>query len=293
MKTAVITTGGLGTRLLTCTKGNPKTMLPIYDIGKDDFLEPILKPLIEFIFENLYDYGFRRFCFIVGQKTKSSILNHMLPDTEYIKLLKKRNTSSDKRFIKTLTRIYTKIINSEIKWISQPTPMGFGDALLKSSRFVDDNNFLLHTGDAYFPNYHFLYDFIKTHENNSDSSCTLLLQRKKSVKGLGIAQIKTKNHENIVFNVEEKPKKPLSNLAILPLYIFTSDVFKALKKTPIDYNGELQVTDAIKTLIKWDKKIIAYNYGKNPWFDIGTPENYFKSLKFSYNKATKISRKFK
>ena len=82
MKTAVITTGGLGTRLLTVTKASPKTLLPLYDRSFDRNVEPLLRPLIEIIFENLYDNGFRRFCFIVGTKNKKSILNHMVPDQE-------------------------------------------------------------------------------------------------------------------------------------------------------------------------------------------------------------------
>ena len=68
MKTAVITTAGLGTRLLTTTKASPKTLLPLYDRSFDRNAEPLLRPLIEIIFENLYNNGFRRFCFIVGTK---------------------------------------------------------------------------------------------------------------------------------------------------------------------------------------------------------------------------------
>ena len=108
MKTAVITTAGLGTRLLTATKASPKTLLPLYDRSFDRNTEPLLRPLIEIIFENLYDNGFRRFCSIVGTKNKKSILNHMLPDQEYIKLLKKRNNQFDKRFAKALQKFYKK-----------------------------------------------------------------------------------------------------------------------------------------------------------------------------------------
>ena len=90
MKTAVITTGGLGTRLLTTTKESPKTMLPLYDKSYDGG-DPMLRPLIELIFNNLYNCGFRKFCIIVGSKTKSSILHHMSIDELFIDLLKKRN----------------------------------------------------------------------------------------------------------------------------------------------------------------------------------------------------------
>jgi UTP--glucose-1-phosphate uridylyltransferase len=278
--------GGLGTRLLTYTKNNPKTMLPLYEKGKDKHGDLVLRPLIEIIFENLYDRGFRRFCFIVGSKTKHSIIEHMEPDEDYISLLKKRNKSEDKRFIQTLSRISKKINKSEIKWISQDTPMGFGDALSSSRKFVGKETFLLHAGDAYIPNYEFLSDFIKI-EKIQKCSGVLLLQRKKDLRGYGIAQLKKKNNEKLVINVQEKPKKPLSSLVILPIYIFKPSIFDALEKTAKGYNCELQVTDAIQKLIDWDKKIVGYDYSNKPWYDIGTPANYFKSLVHSFKIATK------
>jgi UTP--glucose-1-phosphate uridylyltransferase len=286
MKTAVITTGGLGTRLLTCTKSNPKSMLPLYERSDDKNTDPLLRPLVEIIFENLYDQGFRKFCFIVNTKTKFAILHHLIPDYAYINLLKKRNTSDDRRFIQTLRRLYKKINNCKIEWVPQATPMGFGHALLSARKFVGNDTFLLHTGDAYFQNYEFLSKLVKTHKKTKNVVGTLLLQHKKQLKGYGVAQIKRQNNEYVVFHVEEKPKKPLSNLAILPVYIFEPIIFEALKQTPTGHNCELQVTDAIKTLIDWDKKIMGFKFGNRPWFDIGTPINYFMALKHSYKKST-------
>ena len=284
MKTVVITTGGLGTRMLTFTKGNPKTMLPIYTKSNNISTKSFFKPLIEVIFENLYDCGFRRFCFIVGGKTKKSIINHMLPDTKFINLLKSRNFPEDKIFINTLSKLYTKINNSEIKWIVQPTPAGFGDALLKSKKFVGDHDFLLHAGDSYFPDYQFLKNFIKYHKNSKNVSTSMLLKKMEKLKGYGIAQVKKQNNENVVIGVEEKPKKPKSNLAILPVYIFNFNIFKALKNTSKGYKSELQVTDAIMTLINENKKVIGFNYGDEKWFDIGSPDSYFNALTFSYKR---------
>ncbi len=264
MKTAVITTAGLGTRLLTATKASPKTLLPLYYRSFDRNKEPLLRPLIEIIFENLYDNGFRKFCFIVGTKNKKSILNHMVPDQEYIKLLK-----------------------CEIKWISQNSPMGFGHALLASKKFVGTKPFLLHTGDAYFPDYSFLNDFIKSSQYDKKVTTTLLLQYKKSLKGFGIAQTKKMVPLDVVFHVAEKPKKPQSNLAILPIYILKPDIFEALEKTGLGYNNELQVTDAISTLMAWNRKVTAYNFRNNKWFDIGTTRQYFHALNHSFKIATK------
>ena len=287
MKTAVITTAGLGTRLLTATKASPKTLLPLYDRTFDRNTEPLLRPLVEIIFENLYDNGFRRFCFIVGTKNKISILNHMLPDQEYIKLLKKRNNQFDKRFAKALQKFYKKFEKCEIKWISQNSPMGFGHALLASKKFVGDKPFLLHAGDAYFPDYSFLNNFIKSSQQDKKITGTLLFQRKKYLLGFGIAQTKKSTPLDVVFHVAEKPRKPKSNLAILPIYILKPDIFEALKKTSLGYNNELQVTDAISTLMDWNHKVTAYNFRNNKWFDIGTARAYFHALNYSFKIATK------
>jgi len=287
MKTAVITTGGLGTRLLTCTKSNPKAMMPLYCKSLDQNPEPMLRPLVETVFENLYDFGFRRFCFIVGEKTKNSIINHLTPDPKFIELLKKRNTDVDKRFIKILNRIYKKFNNSEISWVKQATPMGFGDALLSAKKFVGNDSFLLHAGDAFIPEYRFLKDFISICNSSKEISSTILVQRRKIIKGYGLANIKKINNENLVLHVEEKPKKPQSNWAILPIYYFQPIIFDALKKTSKGHNNELQVTDAIETLIKSNNKVIAYNYGQKKWFDIGIPPNYFNALSLSYKKSRK------
>ena len=287
MKTAVITTAGLGTRLLTATKASPKTLLPLYYRSFDRNKEPLLRPLIEIIFENLYDNGFRKFCFIVGTKNKKSILNHMVPDQEYIKLLKKRNNQFDKRFVNALQKLYRKFEKCEIKWISQNSPMGFGHALLASKKFVGTKPFLLHTGDAYFPDYSFLNDFIKSSQYDKKVTTTLLLQYKKSLKGFGIAQTKKMVPLDVVFHVAEKPKKPQSNLAILPIYILKPDIFEALEKTGLGHNNELQVTDAISTLMAWNHKVTAYNFRNNKWFDIGTTRQYFHALNYSFKISTK------
>ena len=280
MKTAVITTGGLGTRIATITKSCPKTMLPVYAKSEYDN-DYLLKPIIEIIFENLYDYGFRRFCIIVSSNYKSVIKNHLTHDLSFIKLLSKRNHYHDKRFGKTLSRLSKKIEKCEVHWINQNTPMGFGHALLSAKKFVRNDDFLLHAGDAYFPDYTFLPKLTDLFQKNPDVACGLLLESKKLLEGYGIAEVSKKNSENIVIGVEEKPKKPKSNLVILPMYIFKSNIFDALQETSNGYNKELQVTDAIGVLINKNEKVVALKM-KQKWFDIGTPQRYFNALNYSY-----------
>ena len=65
MRKAVIPAAGLGTRLLSVTKEQPKEMLPVFAKGKNGDL--CLKPIVQLVFEQLYQVGFREFCFIVGR----------------------------------------------------------------------------------------------------------------------------------------------------------------------------------------------------------------------------------
>ena len=264
-------------------------MLPLFEKNHTTIKRPILRPLIEIIFENLYDSGFRKFCFVIG-KTKNSIANHLLPDPYFTRLLKKRDLEFDNEFIMTINRVSKKIKNSTIKWVTQETPMGFGDALLSAKKFVGTDTFLLHAGDAYFPSYKFLPAAIKKFKTSPNVSGMLFLQRKTELRGYGIAQIKKQGKENIVFNVEEKPKKPLSNLVILPLYLFKSNIFDALKRTLKGYNGELQLTDAIRTVINDKEKILYSKYTEKYWADIGIPQHYHEALNISYRNATRTIR---
>ena len=70
-------------------------------------------------------------------------------------------------------------------------------------------------------------------------------------------------------------------MVILPVYAFKPTIFDALKKTNQGYNKELQVTDAIKTMINCNKKIVAMKM-KGKWFDIGTPQWYLEALNYSF-----------
>ena len=95
------------------------------------------------------------------------------------------------------------------------------------------------------------------------------------------------NQEKRVIDVKEKPEKPISNLVILPVYLFNKRIFSALKKTQKGHNNELQLTDGIKTMMEQGEIINSHNFRKKIWFDIGTSKNYFKAINYSFEKAIK------
>jgi len=140
----VIPAAGMGTRLLSVTKEQPKEMLPVFAKAMNGDL--CLKPIVQLIFEQLYSVGFRDFCFIVGRE-KRAIEDHFTPDLSFISKLDSKGLDSTTG---ELQAFYKMIDDSTLVWINQPAPRGFGDAVLKAKGFAGNDRFLVHAGDSYF-----------------------------------------------------------------------------------------------------------------------------------------------
>ncbi|TLX67046.1 MAG: hypothetical protein E6L02_03935, partial [Thaumarchaeota archaeon] len=104
----VLTVAGLGTRLLPLTKETPKEMLPIYSRSKKGKL--VLKPVLQVIYESLYEYKIKEFCFVIG-RTKRAVKDHFKPDNELLSLLKKQKKSE---LADTLKDFFIKVKRSRI-----------------------------------------------------------------------------------------------------------------------------------------------------------------------------------
>jgi len=87
----------------------------------------------------------------------------------------------------------------------------------------------------------------------------------------------------IVEKVEEKPEKPWSNIAILPVYIFEPVIFDCLSSITPGKGGELQLTDGIECLCEGVRKVMAVKLPNHiPRLDIGTPQTFWEALEISY-----------
>ena len=122
---AVLTVAGLGTRLLPLTKELPKEMLPIFVKTQDGQL--IMKPILQVIFESLYGYNIRDFCFIVG-KTKRSVQEHFTQDFDLIQHLR---TTKKIRLAKILNEMgcNDQYINMVCQWNDQKLSKTFSHLL--------------------------------------------------------------------------------------------------------------------------------------------------------------------
>jgi len=278
----VITAAGLGTRLLPTTKEMPKEMLPIYVRAGNG--QVTLKPLLQALFEQLYNFGFRQFCFVVG-RGKRAIEDHFTPDWDFVEKMDKMGKYSS---VSELVAFYKMLEESVIVWVSQPSPRGFGDAVRTARHFVGDDDFLLCAGDTIIlgSNTNFLQRLLDAGPRN-ELDASLLVQKVENPQQYGVVVSKPLSHNlHQVSKVVEKPKTPPSNLAIMPFYVFTPHIMKMLDMISEGVGGEIQLTDAIQKLIDMGGKVLAVELLDNELrLDIGTPETYMEALSLSYKYA--------
>lgn len=284
IKKVVVPAAGMGTRLFPATKELPKEMLPIFSRLAN--VEVSVKPLLQMAFEQLCDGGFSEFCFVVG-KGKRSIEDHFTPDPNSVLMLRRRGM---KQYASDLSSFYAKLRSATIFWVNQPEPKGFGDAVLLSRPFVQDEPFLVYAGDTYIISNKtdYLSLMVKVHERFK-ADATFLVQEAKHPRKYGI--IEGDEIEPSVYRVRhavEKPEKPRTNLAIVAVYAFQPKIFKALKKTTPGKEGEIQLTDAIQRLIDSGSKVYAITLDQGAKImDIGSPETYWEALSLSYESFCK------
>lgn len=290
--TAIVPVAGLGTRMLPATKEQPKEMLPVP--VRDPKYGLVFKPLLQLVFELLYDIGIRNFIFVVG-RGKRSIEDYFTPDWGFAHYLEARGK---KREAKILSNFYRKVENSIITWVNQPEPRGFGDAVYRGSLLVGDKPFIVHAGDIVLFNTksmtsYSLKKLIRTYVERRPKA--LILVRKVSYpQHYGVVIPKEKDTSPdvvyIVKKVIEKPKEPISNLAIMAVYIFDQKIRDALGTLELRELGEVELTEAIQRLIDWSFRVEALEADDNDYFiDIGRPESYLDAIQkligFNFNRT--------
>ena len=279
MTKVVITAAGKGTRLLPFTKEMPKEMMPIFSNTFAN--KKVVLPLLQYIYEQLYSMNFRDYCFVVGRE-KRSIEDHFTPHEAYLKEL-----SGD--YKKNMKKFYEKLEKSHMVWINQNRPLGFGDAVKRAERYVGEEDFIVHEGDVTILSNtkHPILRLIETSKKNPDVKAILLCKEIKDFQRYGVPTV-SKISSNLfsVNEVVEKPQKPKSNLGILPLYYFKSDIFSSLKKIKPGKGKEFQLTDAIQNLIDEKEKVLAISLNKNEEeVDVGTVESYRNAQDVTFRKA--------
>ena len=262
IKQAIIPLAGLGTRLLPLTSVIPKELLPING-----------KPGLEYILDECIKSGIKEFILIISKK-KQSIKKYFYNDSFYKKLIKKKKS---KRLIAEYKKI--KKYKKMIKFVYQNLPRGTGDAVLKCEKLIKSNFFLMLMPDDLIIKNNCTRSMIALHNKYKASIIASKKVNKNNVSRWGIFDVKKINARNfIIKDVIEKPtvKQAPSRYAVIGRYILPKKIFKILKNQKPGKNGEIHITDAIKTLILNKNKFIGHIF-KGKYLDCGSMIGYINS----------------
>jgi len=255
IRKAVFPAAGFGTRFLPATKASPKEMLPLVD-----------KPLIQHGVEEAKAAGARDMIIVTG-RGKNAIEDHFDVSFELEATLQKKGDGNLLAVVRQVTD------GADFYYVRQNLPLGLGHAVLRAMDLVGQEPFaVILSDDVIDSEVPVLKQMIGAYEKHS-AGAVLAIQKvpHEAVSRYGIIQGK-KIADGVyeVTDMVEKPKpdKAPSDLAIIGRYILPPSIFPALLATKPGAGGEIQLTDAIRSLIG-KERIIGYEF-EGVRYDAGT-----------------------
>src|SRR6056297_229998 len=261
IKKAVIPAAGWGTRLLPATKAQPKEMLPIVD-----------KPSIQYIVEEAVAAGIEDIL-IITSKDKQSIEDHFDKSPALEMALEKQGKTEFLKEVQDISQMIT------IHSVRQKEQKGLGHAISCAKSFIGDEAFAVLLGDDIIHSQEpVIKQMMKVYEEKESAVLGCKTVARENVNKYGIVDYSSRDGD--VYKVEDMVEKPEldqapSELAILGRYIITPDIFEILENTPPGKGGEIQLTDALKTLLD-QRPVYGYDFeGKR--YDVGNKMGFLKT----------------
>lgn len=273
---AVFPAAGLGTRFLPATKASPKEMLPIVD-----------KPMIQYGVEEAEHCNIEEFIVITG-KYKRAIEDHFDYAWELEENLKKNEKDALLDEIQRFSR-------HKFAYIRQGPPQGLGHAIHCAKPFVKDEPFaVILSDDIIDPEDGLLGKMIKTSVKYNASVIALQRVPKADIHRYGV--INGKEVSRNIFKINDMVEKPKassapSDMAIIGRYILTPDIFGFIEKTKPGKGGEIQLTDALKSMLK-RKPVYGYLFNGRR-YDGGDKVGYLKATVELALKNPSVKNEFK
>jgi UTP--glucose-1-phosphate uridylyltransferase len=265
---AVVPVAGRGTRLLPLTKSQPKEMLPV---GR--------KPVVQYVVEELARCGIGRLLFITGPG-KTAIENHFDIDAELIAGLRESGKEE------LLAELAFEREDLEYFYTRQRRQLGLGHAVLCARPVVGRQPFVVALGDSIIglnAQSTVVRSMIDEFEASGAAGVIAFEEvPREDVSQYGIAR--PRGEIGDFFELDDLVEKPEvteapSNLAVAARYVLSPAIFDYLEKTPPGKGDEIQLTDAIRMLIRDGAKVlgVALAAGQRR-FDIGNFESYFAAF---------------
>ncbi len=266
---AVVPVAGLGTRLLPATKSQPKEMLPVAK-----------KPVVQYVVEELEGNGVREVLFITG-RNKTSIEDHFDSAHELNRTLQ----SGGKKDL--LAELEFEQMPIQFFFTRQREQKGLGDAISCGHFFTRDAPFVVALGDSIIGLHGQSRVVCRMMEafDSEKADCVIAVEEVplETVFSYGVVAPGKEIGDGgfVIDDLVEKPApaEAPSNLAIAARYVFSGKIYPALAKTPPGKGGEIQLTDAIRILLKEGGKILGMRLGAGEKrYDIGNFESYFEAF---------------
>ena len=255
IKKAVLPVAGLGTWFLPASKATPKEMLPIID-----------KPLVQYAVEEAIDIGIEEIIFITSDE-KYSIEKHFHKNKKFEKTLIQ---NGKEEFVEKLNpKIFSEI---KFHYINQEEQNGLGHAVLLAESIIANDAFALILPDElFFADESCLSQINQIFRNTNTSTLAVSRVNEQNIHKYGVIKPGKEDDNGIIIeDIVEKPSKEdaPSDIAVSGRYILTPTIFKYLKKIGPGKSNEIQLTDAIKALMK-EEKVYAKIYDGEK-FDCGS-----------------------
>ena len=261
VRKAVIPAAGFGTRFLPATKSQPKEMLPIVDT-----------PVIQYVVEEAVASGITDILMVIG-KGKRAIEEHFDRSFQLENQLERQGKTKELEIIRRVSEI------AEIHFVWQKEMLGLGHAVLCARHHVGNEPFAVLLGDTVIgSDVPATQQLIDVYNHYRGSAVILEEIEREKVTRYGV--LKGRETDAGLYQVEDFVEKPSieeapSNLAFAGRYVFTPEIFRFLENTPPGKGGEIQLTDAMRTMVKHQAMYGKTLTGKR--YDIGNKEGFIKT----------------
>ena len=261
VKKAVIPAAGLGTRFLPATKAQPKEMLPVVD-----------KPAVQYVIEEAVRAEILDILIVTG-RGKRTLEDHFDRSFELESYLERSGKHDQLKQVREISEM------AVVHYIRQRDPLGLGAAVAVAEPHVGGDPFAVLLGDDIVATSDpLLPRMIDIYERYGRSVIAVQEVAREDISLYGSVKPEFVEDDLArVLDIVEKPAKDEapSNLAVIGRYVFTPEIFDAIRQTPPDSGGDVQLTDAIALLAR-QQAVYAFVFD-GVRYDIGKKLDYLRA----------------